>query len=95
MVKTDTPFYIRAIELMVKDAFPGRKVEVVVESSVFHPNMVAVKAYVDRIGAYITVPTSILCNEQKIALALIDLIQDRMDRVCKAEAEEGEDREQN
>lgn len=85
MVKTDTAFYVRAIELMVKDAFPGRKVEVVVESSVFRPDVVAVKVFVDGFyGAYVTVPVDEPVYEQEIASALIDLIQDR---TRKAEAE--------
>lgn len=86
MVKTDTAFYVRAIELMVKDAFPGRKVEVVVESSAFRPDMVAVKAFVDGFyGAYVTVSAAEPVYEQEIASALIGMLQNRM------KAEEGEE----
>lgn len=79
MIKTDIPLYVQAIDLMVKDAFPGRKIEVVVESSIFRPDMVAVKAFVDEFyGACVTVPVAQFVYEQEIASALIDMLQDEM-----------------
>lgn len=46
--------YLRAIELNIQDAFPGRKVAVWSEPG-FNPRMIAVKARVDDAGAYMTV----------------------------------------
>lgn len=49
--------YLRAIELNIQNAFPGRKVAVWSEPGLFNPTMIAIKARVDDAGAYTTVNT--------------------------------------
>lgn len=80
MVKmyADTLPYIRAIEVLVQDAFPGRKVKVWVEQAMFRDDMGVVQARVGPYGAYVTFSAFDPVYEQEIASALIGMLQDRM-----------------
>lgn len=63
--------YLRAIELNIKDAFPGRNVTVFAEESPFHSGFVDIKAYVDNCGAYVTLDPTQSCNEWYVTDILV------------------------
>ena len=62
--------YLRAIEILIKDAFPDSKVDVWAENSVFDRG-VAIKARVDNDGAYTTIFPGSRCTEAHISAILI------------------------
>ena len=68
--------YLRAIELLIQDAFPGRKVSVWYEESVFHPGMIAIQARVDDAGAYTTIDIERGASEAEIADILIAMLKE-------------------
>lgn len=63
--------YLRAIELDICDAFPGRKVTVWCENAIFNPGMLAIEARVDDAGAYTTLEIERGASEAEIADILI------------------------
>lgn len=68
--------YLRAIELLIQDAFPGRKVSVWYEESAFNPGMLAIKARVDDAGAYTTLDIERGASEAEIADILIGMLKE-------------------
>ena len=78
-MRVGTP-YLRAIELHIKDAFPERKVSVFCEESPFFPTKCAVKAYVDRYGACITLDAYEGVIERSVSEKLISMIKEGMRR---------------
>lgn len=70
--------YMKAIELHIKDAFPKSKVIVFCEESLFSPTKCAVKAYVDRYGAYICLDAFENVTEGYVSGILIGMIEDQM-----------------
>ena len=78
--------YLRAIELHIKDAFPKSKVCVFCEESPFYPTKCAVKAYVDRYGAYITLDAYEGVTERYVSGQLISMIKGKMERSEDGEA---------
>ena len=69
--------YLRAIKILVEDAFPNSKVDVWAENSIFDRG-IAIKAVVDNDGAYTTIyPNSMMCTEAHIADLLIALLKER------------------
>ena len=75
-----TPLYLRAIALHIQDAFPKSKVYVCCDDSPFSPTKYAVKAYVDRYGAYITLDAFDGVTEGYVSEKLISMIKDEMER---------------
>lgn len=72
--------YLRAIELHIKDAFPKSKVCVFCEDSPFFPTKCAVKAYVDRYGAYVILNDYEVVAEGYVSGQLISMIKGEMER---------------
>ena len=68
--------YLRAIELNIRDAFPGRKVIVWCENAMFNPGMIAIKARVDDAGAYTTLDFERGASEAEIADILIAMLKE-------------------
>lgn len=68
--------YLRAIELLIQDAFPGRKVSVWCQDGLFHPQMLAIKARVDDAGAYTTLNIERGASEAEIADILIAMLKE-------------------
>ena len=72
--------YVRAIEWLIKDAFPESKVSVLCEESPFFPNKCSVKAYVDGYGAYVTLDAFEWSTEGLVSKKLISMIKEEMER---------------
>ena len=72
--------YIRAIELLIKDAFPENNVYVFCDDSPFSPTKYAVKAYVDGYGACITLNAFEWNTEELASKKLISMIKEEMEK---------------
>lgn len=72
--------YLGAIELQIKDAFPNSKVCVFCDESPFDPTKYAIKAYVDRYGAYVTLDAFEGVTERYVSEKLISMIKGEMRR---------------
>ncbi len=79
MIKMQLSSY-EAIESMLRDAFPGRKVRVMIEKSILFWNMISVKAQADDSTACVTVSSIDTANEGEIALELISMLQNEIEK---------------
>lgn len=68
--------YLRGIELLIQDAFPGRKVTVWWENAIYNPAMLEIKARVDDAGAYTTIYVERGGSEEEIADILIAMLKE-------------------
>lgn len=68
--------YLRAIEILIEDAFPNSKVDVWAENSIFDRG-IAIKARVDNDGAYTTIYPDSRYTEAHISALLIALLKER------------------
>lgn len=68
--------YLRAIELLLIDHFPNRKIKVWDEKAMFNPYYVTIKARVDEAGAYVDVDVTRPVTESEISDILIAKLEE-------------------
>lgn len=71
--------YLRAIQLHIQDSFPESKVNVWAEESPFRPGYIAIKAYVDSAGAYVTIDPQYGANEWHVSDILVAKLKEVID----------------